>query len=525
MTSTEAPRLSGTITPTESTESADDGAEHRSSDRRGVLPVRGVDSWRWDAVVIALIMVVVVAFNWLHVAAYKPLSPIDEFQHVDYLYKAGKGEMVGRGDLVGDEAMHEEACRGIDAVGPVLPCLPIGSYNASQFQEGGQNTAYIHSPVYYFGTAWVGKVVVKVTPIDNLMKAARLLGPMWVLPALLLMVPTMRLLGARVASRFAVSLLAVTVPMVLHATATVNPDATALLGGALILCPPILLGARWSGRAGRLLDGLAAAASMALKPSNLVVLIAGLWLRVDLTLGPARADEVIADEGPVTDVGDEVHVNEVVEVDLTSSAGPATVASSSPSVPKARRFRTVAAALVPLLIGAGIVSVVMLLVQSGLAHEDPKKIVMLNRFMIKGFPWTQFGESFLSTGSFTAGGSGTSYLAPFLRLPFIIVMSGLIALASLVTTGVAAIRRDRVAAMARSTLVATVLGAPALIIVNFVLQQIYVSIPARYFMSLIPGVAIVCAVVLGRTKLAERALWLVTAVWLGSLTFAFVAAV
>lgn len=518
--STTAPRASGQ-------DASDGGDEPRTVSRRRVLPVRGMDSWRWDVAIVLGIMVVVVAFNWLHVAAYKPFSPVDEFQHVDYLYKAGKGQMVGRGDLVGDEAMHEEACRGIDAIGPVLPCLPIGSYNAGQFQEGGQNTAYIHSPVYYFGTAWVGKVVVKLTPIDNLMKAGRLLGPMWILPALLLMVPTMRRLGARVSSRFAVSLLAVTVPMVLHATSTVNPDATALLGGALILCPPILLGARWSGRAGRVLDGIAAAASMALKPSNLVVLIAGLWLRADLTLGPARAADPEIDLSSGTDLGAEAKAIEGAGAEVIDGAGldaqQATADAAGQGWP--RRLARTALALAPLLIGAGIVSVVMLVVQSGLAHEDPEKIVMLNRFMIKAFPWSQFSGSFISTGSFTAGGAESNYLAPFLRLPFIVVLSGLIALASLATTVVAAIGKDRVAAMARSVLVATVLGAPALILVNFVLQQIYVSIPTRYFMSLIPGVALVCAVVLGRTKLAERVLWVVTAVWLGSLTFAFVAAV
>ena len=42
------------------------------------------DSWRGDALVVALVMVVVVAFNWLHVGAYQTLSPVDEFQHVIY---------------------------------------------------------------------------------------------------------------------------------------------------------------------------------------------------------------------------------------------------------------------------------------------------------------------------------------------------------------------------------------------------------------------------------------------------------
>ncbi len=450
------------------------------------------DSWRGDALVVALVMVVVVAFNWLHVGAYQTLSPVDEFQHVDYLYKAGKGQMVGRGDLVGDEAMHEEACRGVDAPGFEMPCKPIGSYHPSQFQEGGQNTAYIHSPVYYFGTAWVGKAVVKATPIDNLFKAARLLGPMWVLPALLLMVPTMRRLGAGIVARIAAGILAVTFPTVLHATSTVNPDATALLGGALVLCAPVLLAGRWTRPGGRVVDGLAAAASMALKPSNLVVLIAGAWMRTDLSIGPARADS------DVPDTQDRLR------------PGPAVSRSVS--------------AVLPMLLGAGVVSAVMLVVQARLASSDPDDIQMLHRYTVEAFPWGPFAESFLSTGQFSAAGESSNYLAPFLRLPFIVVSSAVIAFASLVVTVAAALRSDRTAAMARSVLIATLLGGPALIAVNFILQGIFVYIPVRYYMSLIPGVVVVGAATVGRWRHGPHALAAVAVVWSGALAFALIAA-
>lgn len=450
------------------------------------------DSWRGDALVVALVMVVVVAFNWLHVGAYQTLSPVDEFQHVDYLYKAGKGQMVGRGDLVGDEAMHEEACRGVDAPGFEMPCKPIGSYHPSQFQEGGQNTAYIHSPVYYFATAWMGKAVVKVTPIDNLFKAARLLGPLWVLPALLLMVPTMRRLGANLVARTAAGVLAVTFPTVLHATSTVNPDATALLGGALVLCVPVLLAGRWRRPGGRVVDGLAAAASMALKPSNLVVLIAGAWMRVDLSVGPARVDDRESDP----------------------DGRPAFRSAVSRSV----------SAVLPMLLGAGVVSAVMLVVQARLASSDPDDIMMLHRYTVEAFPWEPFAQSFLSTGQFSAAGESSNYLAPFLRLPFVVVSSAVIGFGSLVLTVAAALRTDRTAAIARSVLIATLLGGPALIAVNFILQGIFVYIPVRYYMSLIPGVVVVGAATVGRWRYGDRALAVVAAVWAGVLAFALVAA-
>lgn len=482
-------------------------------------PVTGGDSWRWDLVAVAATMIVVVAINWLHVGAYQTLSPIDELQHVDYLYKAGKGEMVGRGDLIGDEAMHEEACRGIDARGPVLPCLPVGSYHAAQFQEGGQNTAYVHSPVYYFVTAWVGKAVMKAAPIDNLMKTARLLGPMWILPALLLMVPTMRLLGAGVVARTAAAVLAVSFPMVVHATSTVNPDVTSLLGGALVLCTPLLLGERWGRMSGRVTDGLAAAASMALKPSNVVVLIAGLWLRGDLVVGATLAADGESDDVDRTD--DVTHREPSLDAVGT---GDATLSTTQPRGRRRRAVVAVLASVVPLLIGAAVVSVAMLVVQGRLAHKDPDDIVMLYRFAVKAFPWESFSQSFLSTGFFSAAGDGSNYLAPFLRLPFIVVASGIVAVAALAVTVVAALRSDRAAAVARSVLVATVLGGPALIAMNFVLQGIFVSIPTRYYMSLIPGVTIVGAVTVSRWRRGAAVLTGITAVWIGALGFALIAA-
>ena len=100
----------------------------------------------------------------------------------------------------------------------------------------------------------------------------------------------------------------------------------------------------------------------------------------------------------------------------------------------------------------------------------------------------------------------------------------MIAFALLVVTVAAALRSDRTAAMARSVLIATLLGGPALIAVNFILQGIFVYIPVRYYMSLIPGVVVVGAATVGRWRHGPHALAAVAVVWSGALAFALIAA-
>src|SRR5688500_688709 len=56
-----------------------------------------------------------------HVLSFTQLSQIDEYQHVDYLDRTLQLEHVRGGDQVEDLAMREQACRGIDLDGAVLP--------------------------------------------------------------------------------------------------------------------------------------------------------------------------------------------------------------------------------------------------------------------------------------------------------------------------------------------------------------------------------------------------------------------
>lgn len=464
---------------------------------------------RSDCIAIAAVMLVCLAFNWLHVSAYTKLSPLDELQHIDYLFRAADGEIVGRGDVVEDEAMREQGCRGIDWETPVLDCRPLGDYEVSEFQEGGQNTAYIHSPVYYYVTAWISKLANEVTPASNLVTAGRLLGPAWVFPAVVLMVVTMRRLRVGLLVRTAVPILAVTTPMVLHATATVNPDATALLGGALVICTPILLGRRRSRTGGRLADAAAGALAMALKPSNLVVLVAGAWMRSDM---------VVIDADTATGTETPTGTATATDDEPAATGQPARQASWS------SKLMAVVVAVAPLAIGAVVASVIVLLIQSRSARADPDEIGMISRYVVDAFPWAQLSESMLTPGHFSSAGNGSNYLAGFLRSPLVVVCSGILAIGTLGLTVAGAFRRDSAGSVARATLIATVLGGPVLIVLNYVVQGIYVAIPSRYYMSLIPGAAIAAAAVASQWRPAARLTAAFTCVWVLGLGFALVAA-
>ena len=57
-----------------------------------------------------------------HMVEYRTFSPIDELRHLDYAIRVSHGELPKLGDKLTQEAMKEEACRGIDLTGwPIHP--------------------------------------------------------------------------------------------------------------------------------------------------------------------------------------------------------------------------------------------------------------------------------------------------------------------------------------------------------------------------------------------------------------------
>lgn len=224
-------------------------------------------------VVLALLAVTVVG---LHVRAYPTLSPIDEFQHVDYTIRAGQFDVPRRGETAGRAAMADAACRGIDAPGFQMPPCGLDEYDPADFPELGINTAASQLPPYYVVTGVLSRVVTAVTPLDSQVTAARMVGAIWLAGALTVTWTVMGLVGIRRRARAAVSVLLLATPLVVFHSATVNADALLLFTGAVVLAAAVQfdrsrLGFGW------LL--LVAVVSIVVEPTNvLMVTAAGLYL-------------------------------------------------------------------------------------------------------------------------------------------------------------------------------------------------------------------------------------------------------
>ena len=194
---------------------------------------------KMNAVVLIGVLAVVVAIVMLQVRDHPQLSRVDELQHFDYALKAPSAG-VRIGEQYGLEAMRVVACRGIDLPGwePGTPRLsecgdPLPDPTRSH--SNGYNTAHLHTPVYYSVTALAGEVVLRLPWIESSLVAYRLVGAVWLAAGLALLWYALGMLKAGVWGRAAVVGLLGVSPIVVHASAMLNPDATALLGGGLVL--------------------------------------------------------------------------------------------------------------------------------------------------------------------------------------------------------------------------------------------------------------------------------------------------
>ena len=199
-------------------------------DADGAMPWERVDWIACGVLLVASLLLV-----GLHVRAYTTLSPIDELQHVDYTLKAGELDIVRRGELVGDDAMAEAACRSVDAPEYQGPACDLPEYDPADFQENGVNTSASQLPPYYVATGLLARAVTAVGVLDSSVSAARMVGGLWLGVALAVIWYVMALLGVPRLQRAIVSTLFLVTPLVLFHAATVNADAILMLTGALVL--------------------------------------------------------------------------------------------------------------------------------------------------------------------------------------------------------------------------------------------------------------------------------------------------
>lgn len=412
---------------------------------------------------LGLLLVFVTVLHVGHVLRYRTVSPIDELQHLDYLVRAPRGDIPGSGDLFLQESARIQTCARIDEGfdAQVPPCVedPSVVLDVRRFQESGFNTAFIHPPAYYLVDGVLARGLDGVMPGDqSLLTTGRLAAVVWSWAAVVFLWAALAEMGARRGARAAIVVIVVSAPAVLHATATVNPDGTAIALGAALLWAVL----RWErGRLSAWVPVVLAVLTAGIKVTNLVAV--GVVVAY-LLLGQLREGSWFR----------------------TRSEG------------RVRRWPAprlgLALALVVAIAG---VSLVWLVAQRVLQVVPPSEIPMVSRFAIGSFPFAELTTSWQQTVSPLRG----AYLAPFLRTTPMVVMAGVVDLALMAGavggTVLAAIgsRQRRLGVVALG--LAVLLG-PALVAFNAVVQGIYVVIPPRYGLALVPALAVAAVPVVQR---------------------------
>lgn len=159
------------------------------------------------------------------------MSRIDEPTHADFAYQVAHGHVPAKGDIIAPEIRSIWACMGQERyLLPACGAKPwpwLFPYDADQYN-------FSHPPLYYVTVGLPARAVAAVTPL-NFVEAGRLTGILWLGAGMFMLYVALRRWRVDPAVAMVAPLILVSFPRVLHASTTINPDATATLGGALAL--------------------------------------------------------------------------------------------------------------------------------------------------------------------------------------------------------------------------------------------------------------------------------------------------
>ena len=427
-----------------------------------------------------VLTVLVLTITLMHIRVYTFFSPYDENHHVDYLLRAASGQVVLEADEpMTQEALREYACHGSQVT--VLPECGLDHYRAADSTPRGTNAAAAHSPYYYAITGLPARALaaLPLTP-NSLVTWARVLGSAWLLLGCYLTL--------RVAALFRIKYLPVVLaltfltvsPVLLHASTTVNPDASAFACGALVL----LAALAWERGRSLWILGAAAFACAAFDPTN------GLGLMLVLLYFGVRA--------------------------IPRRSRPSTAPDDVP--PRDIKSYLVAAAVV---VGAGVVAY---LSWKGLYNHlvpDRRALELSPNHRLFEVDHLEAKWLFGQDALFNNFPPIFGLLAdPLEKEPYGVMLSagGFLIIGALLAVVLnPTLETGRFRALAIATLAGVLLATPALVLYNYVSADLYFEIPTRMLLSLVCGLAVVvggaCSGRVGRVALGLCAggLYLVTA--------------
>ena len=444
--------------------------EHRDDQGPGRGPRRLSRQLPWTAFgIVAVLATLMVA---LHIDAYRQLSVYDEPQHIDYVNRLLAGGIPASGDIWVPDTIQEVTCRTIDYPGPLPPCAR--SVDLQELPNGGLSMAFIHTPAYYAVAAGAVLANDALGWASDDVDVMRATGVLWLVVALWLLWLMWRDLGVPWQARAGLSLALVSAPAVLLSQSTVTNDATALAAGAALMLATL----RWdSGRVRLWLPIVVGLLALVLKATNLAVLLAACAFVL------VRA--------------------------LQRSDTPRTRWRGVLSVRNLLFVGALAAATVVTGVGWSILSRVR-----GTLDESklPQNVLMAVH---------SFDPSWLTTSVMSL----VSPLQPQFYQSVLAGSAGPVIVANLANVGllafcVVAAARSQPGSAARALAIAVGMAAiafgPLLTIVNFVTAGVHFGIPARYGLSLVPGMLAVAGTAV-RTARGGWVLLVVGAVFYGTI--------
>ena len=387
-----------------------------------------------------LLVLVALTMVSLHVHMYTKVGPIDELQHIDYLFKSPA--VVGPGDRVGQAAMREEACRGLDYPMRLPRCSKTSIYDPNVFQEQGYNTASINTPLYYSITHLFASAIQRAIGLKSLVTAGRLVGGLWLGIGLVIAYFAGLRLGAARLPLASVLVVTACIPAVVYPSSTVTPDAATFAIGAAALWSVLW----WEERPQRRWPILVLITTFALflKMTNIVILLAlGIYMALRM-FDSLNSREPIPPKYSVRTwlSGGSMLASTAAVVALGWMVALKTM-SSDAQIPMGQRYKVASLDFAPLVANLG------------------------NWIMPVSHAWTVESNPALET--------------VLLRLGPLLLSAGLLGAALF------NVAPSRVRSIAWSVLLTAFAGASTFILVGYVYQSVYIPPPARYGNTLVPA--------------------------------------
>lgn len=181
----------------------------------------------------AVVFIFLSILGALHIGENRPLSPIDEQTHLDYVLKAGQLQLPGVDERLSQDTMRIMACTTLDSPVYISPC-ELEKFDSDAFPDLGFNTASEAAPTFYLATGLLARTLRIFTPVEGLLPSARLANWVWIAAAGALLHVVLRRRKVSSSVAISLSLLLVLNPVSIAAGTHVSPDSAMPLAGLVM---------------------------------------------------------------------------------------------------------------------------------------------------------------------------------------------------------------------------------------------------------------------------------------------------